>query len=235
MFMSGKPFIIAHRGSRPENTMQAFAHARRIGCKVFECDVRLSKDLVPVVIHDKKVDRTTEGKGRVNGKTAAELVALGVHRLSDLAVFIRDDPTLALVIELKDLKWWWKNQRLVDSVVTVVEEHGVTNRCMFISFRKQILKYLKEVSDVNTLDLHIGYLYGPFKGRSDPVLVASKYAIDSLWLHHSLIDETVKNQCRVKGLELFTWTVNEENDMERVTRNDLQISGVVTDYPELWV
>ena len=71
--------IIAHRGLSgiyPENTMLAFRKAIEAGCDGIELDVHLSKDGELVVIHDEKVDRTTDGRGAVKDFTLQELRAL---------------------------------------------------------------------------------------------------------------------------------------------------------------
>ena len=63
---------IAHRGANslaPENTLAAFRKAVELGSDGFELDVQFSKDGKLVVIHDEKVDRTTNGKGLVNDLT----------------------------------------------------------------------------------------------------------------------------------------------------------------------
>src|SRR5688572_21264861 len=60
--------VIAHRGASalaPENTLAAFRLALAQGAPAVECDVHLSADGVPVVIHDATVDRTTDGTGEV--------------------------------------------------------------------------------------------------------------------------------------------------------------------------
>ena len=60
------PLIIAHRGfsaERPENTISSFDHAIENGFDLLELDVHLSADGVLVVMHDEKVDRTTDGTG----------------------------------------------------------------------------------------------------------------------------------------------------------------------------
>ena len=59
---------IAHRGfsgKYPENTMLAFRKALETGCDGIELDVHLSRDGVPVVIHDETLDRTTDASGPV--------------------------------------------------------------------------------------------------------------------------------------------------------------------------
>jgi glycerophosphoryl diester phosphodiesterase len=63
------PLIVAHRGASgeaPENTMAAFDLALRQGAAAIEFDVHLAADGVPVVIHDRRLDRTTSGSGRVS-------------------------------------------------------------------------------------------------------------------------------------------------------------------------
>lgn len=73
------PAVVAHRGAsstRPENTLASFEEAIRLGAQIVEFDVRLSRDGVPVVIHDPAVDRTTDGRGFVHELTAPDIASL---------------------------------------------------------------------------------------------------------------------------------------------------------------
>src|SRR5678815_5004756 len=86
--MIKKPFLrllptpthVSHRGGSalaPENTLLAFHRAVALWrTDQLELDIRLSRDGVPVVIHDATVDRTTDGSGRVRDMTVGELQAL---------------------------------------------------------------------------------------------------------------------------------------------------------------
>ena len=72
------PNIIAHRGSSydaPENTLAAFREGARHGWRAFECDVKLSSDDVPFLLHDATLERTTSGSGSAE-RTWAELSRL---------------------------------------------------------------------------------------------------------------------------------------------------------------
>ena len=76
LFDSGLPLVIAHRGASgdaPENTMAAFELAVDQGADVVELDVHLTLDGHPIVFHDDLLDRTTNAKGLVRGKTLAQL------------------------------------------------------------------------------------------------------------------------------------------------------------------
>lgn len=73
------PLWIAHRGAgtlAPENTMSAFERGASLGYKMFECDVKLTQDGVPFLLHDANLERTTSGHGAVLNKTWLELSTL---------------------------------------------------------------------------------------------------------------------------------------------------------------
>ena len=73
---SGKPAVVAHRGAsgdRPEHTLAAYELALAQGADGLECDVRLTADHELVCIHDRTVDRTSDGSGIVSEMTLAEL------------------------------------------------------------------------------------------------------------------------------------------------------------------
>lgn len=77
--------VIAHRGDRahaPENTMEALVRGVEAGADALEFDVRLTRDGVPVLMHDASVERTTSGRGLVRENTVAELQALDASRAS---------------------------------------------------------------------------------------------------------------------------------------------------------
>jgi glycerophosphoryl diester phosphodiesterase len=74
-----KPYLLAHRGASgyaPENTPSAFERAVALRADGIETDVRASKDGALVLFHDERIDRVTDGDGRVADLTLAELRAL---------------------------------------------------------------------------------------------------------------------------------------------------------------
>jgi glycerophosphoryl diester phosphodiesterase len=73
------PRLIAHRGGgrlAPENTMAGMRAGAEHGFRMFEYDVKLSKDNVLILLHDDDLDRTTNGQGPASARTYAELAAL---------------------------------------------------------------------------------------------------------------------------------------------------------------
>jgi glycerophosphoryl diester phosphodiesterase len=71
------PKIIAHRGANdtePEHSLAAYIRAIELGVDAVECDVRLSNDGTLVCVHDRRIDRTSSGRGSVSGQLLADLV-----------------------------------------------------------------------------------------------------------------------------------------------------------------
>lgn len=108
--------VIAHRGHKlgaPEQTMAAYELAIELGASMIEADLRFTRDGVPVLLHDRRVDRTTNGSGDVDAMTWAEVakldagswfgagfIGLGMPRLDDL-FRLAEARGIALCIEAK--------------------------------------------------------------------------------------------------------------------------------------
>ena len=90
--------VIAHRGASydaPEHTFAAYDRAVRAGADFLECDLQLTKDGVLVCVHDTTVDRTSDGTGRVDSFTLAELRSLDFGSWFNTTNPLRSDPAYA--------------------------------------------------------------------------------------------------------------------------------------------
>lgn len=145
--------VAGHRGIRaccPENTMPSFRMAIELGVDIIEMDVNLSSDGVPVVIHDRKLDRTTNAIGYVSSKTFRELRQLdaGVRfngvfpdcRIPSLEEFLAlasQQPKLLLNVEIKE-----KTAECMDKTVAQLRSFGLQDRCVIACFDAAILRYV---------------------------------------------------------------------------------------------
>lgn len=101
--------ICAHRGAsatHPENTLPAFEEAIRLGAQMIEFDVWLSKDGMPVVMHDATVDRTTGGKGKLRDLTLDEIKQLDAGRWKSPKFAGERVPTLAETLAIMPDNIW---------------------------------------------------------------------------------------------------------------------------------
>jgi len=97
------PRVIGHRGAAayaPENTLAGFALAAEQGVTWVEFDVRLTRDGVPVLIHDDSLDRTTNGFGPVVNATLKEIKALDAGSWFDPRFAGEEVPTLAEALDV---------------------------------------------------------------------------------------------------------------------------------------
>lgn len=135
-----KPFILAHRGARsqaPENTLEAFQKAFELGADGIECDVFLSKDGIPVVIHDETLDRTTKNTGFVWDHDSQALQKLGVPTLEQALSSL---PNSSIInIELKGCRPY-SAEFLANQVSNFLKFYQDKIKIIISSFDPELLK-----------------------------------------------------------------------------------------------
>ena len=148
--------VAGHRGDSYnyyENTLTAFKMAIENGADMIETDVRLSKDDFLVLIHDDKVDRTTNGNGFVKDMSFEELRKLNcgdshnyeqIPTLSELFELIKDTK-ITVNIEIKEY-YSESNaircEKCIEKVISLVEEYGLGDRILINSFDAYVLEYV---------------------------------------------------------------------------------------------
>jgi len=227
--------VFAHRGGRkwaPENSMAAFKKSVDAKCDGIELDVHRCKSGELVVIHDDNVDRTTNGKGAVKDKTLAELKSLDAgtwyapefkdERLPTLGeVLDLVDGKLVVNIEIKNLPTDYPG--IEDDVIAVLQPYKHKDKIIVSSFDHQVLKKLHEKAPqyrVAMLDTSNPHEIGEYAGK-----VGAK---DWNPYFECIRPDTVKN-AHDASLRIFTWTVNDPKEWERVAT--LGTDGIITDDP----
>src|SRR5262245_32686459 len=137
-FASPRPLVFAHRGGSalaPENTMAAFDNGLALGADGIELDVRLSRDGVVVVHHDRTLDRTTSLTGPLEHRTAAELADAGVPALAD--VFSRY-PDTRVIVEMKV-----NDAAFAERVLEVIAAARAEDRVCLGAFGRRVLRAVR--------------------------------------------------------------------------------------------
>lgn len=230
------PLIFAHRGSSglyPENTMEAFACALRQKADGIELDVQLTRDGEVVVIHDHRLERTTNGTGLVQQYTLAELRHLNAGtwfhprfqttRIPTLAeVFTFMKPTrLQVIVELKNLLV--PQPGLEEKVCSLIEQFQLGSRIILSSFNFNSLRKLKELNDTyQTALLYIGHL-------SEPWRTGIVYGADQLHVPYEEVTLSLGKESHKNGLSVIAWTVNQKKAMRRML--SMKVDGLITNYP----
>jgi glycerophosphoryl diester phosphodiesterase len=251
-FDSDQVLVMAHRGGRhlwPENTLYAFERAHDLGVDVLEMDLHSTRDGAIVVLHDKTVDRTTDGTSAVQDYTLAELKELDAgyqwtqdegltypHRGQGIMVPTLEEvmaafPCARLNIEIKQ-----SEPSIVAPVCSLIREHGMAGRILVASFDSATIQAFRQAcpevastageDEVRTLYIlsfvYLGGLYQP----AYEALQLPEYRGD---LH--VLTPRLVSAAHNRGLEVHAWTINQVEDMQRML--DMGVDGIITDRPDL--
>lgn len=235
---------VAHRGfsgKAPENTMAAFKLAlEQPYVHWMELDVHLSKDDVPVVIHDSTLKRTTNGKGDVRDRTAEQLGKLDAGSWFDRRFSSEGVPTLDQVLALAAgrcrLNVELKGREEADAeeirllarrAVEVIRGRGMAPDVVITSFRPALLQAVREADETMRIGLIID-AYPPDLIARMQALGATVLSIGYLNLSKKLFGEAAK-----AGIEVMAWTVNAPGDLRKLSRSADPFQ-LCTNFPDRW-
>ncbi len=233
---AGGTQVFGHRGAQsaaPMNTLPAFLLAAEQGAHGTELDVHLSKDGVPVVVHDETVDATSDGSGRVADMTLAELKALDAGSWFDDEFAGVQIPTLAevfqavgqrLYINVEIKAFSADNTAVEQAVIQCIRDHHMTERVIISSFQPEILKRVGSLAP----NLPLGYLY--WQPQTDieaaPLRPTAYHAQHPM---HTLIDDDLMRIAKAHGHAVTAWTVNEPQRARELQA--LGVNIIVSDDP----
>jgi len=221
---------IGHRGAKghvAENTLASFQQALDMGVDGIELDVHVCATGELVVIHDFTVDRTTNGTGEVHKMTLAELKKLRVEGEYSIPLL---DEVLALVNRKCLVNIEMKGRHTAQPVSDFVDNY-VNNRkwsyddFVVSSFQREELLIMHEVNK----NIPLGIL------TQASVTQAWEWAMEfsakAIHPHYSLLTESNVKKAQQAGLKVFTWTINDTEDIERI--KSYHVDGIISDFPEL--
>jgi glycerophosphoryl diester phosphodiesterase len=235
-----KPAIIAHRGASayaPENTLAAFKLALEQGADAIELDAKLSADEQVVVIHDQTLDRTTPVSGRVRDYIMADMHKMDAGSHFDIAFRGEPIPTLDEVfkavgqltyINVELTNYATPKDKLPDKVSELVKRNKLQQRVFFSSF------YISNLVRIRRLlpEVPVGLLLASgWRGSLSRFIATFSLRYQSLHPELSDVSLHLVKQMHKKGKPLFTYTVNQEQDMRRLF--EFGVDGIFTDDPIL--
>lgn len=253
------PLVFAHRGSSadlPEHTLAAYLRALQEGADGLECDVRLTRDGHLVCVHDRRLDRTSNGRGLVSARTLAELDALDfgswhpgcaptdsdepvdpdrtrlltLERLLD-AVHDAGRP-VRLLVETKHPTRYGGNveRRLVE----MLRRYGLTEpgpddpvQITVMSFSPLAVRRTRELAPALPTVLLMDSL--PSWLRPTWLPFGARIAGPGIRLVRA--QPRLVPALRAGGNQVYVWTVNEPDDIDLVLAAG--VDGIITDRPAL--
>jgi glycerophosphoryl diester phosphodiesterase len=251
------PLVIAHQGGDgawPGNTLFAFEKAVEIGADVLEMDAHITKENQIVLMHDEKVDRTTDGTGLIEDLTLDELL-----KLDAAYQWSNDDgktfpyrgqgfqvPTLKELFEKFPEKRFLIEIKLTENPIhsplcELIREYNMQNKVIIASFHDDSMKLFRETCpEIAT---------SGSKGEVTPFVILGK-AFLSGWIspqYQSLqvpyetsesygipiMTERFIREAHAKNIHVEPWTVDDPELMKQYI--EWGVDGIITDRPDLMV
>lgn len=246
-----QPLVIAHRGGMglwPENSLLAFDRARALGVDMLEMDLRLSSDGELVVIHDRTLERTTDGEGPVAALSLAQLQALDAgyrwsadggqsypYRGQGIRIPLFNEVLARFADVPKVIEIKVPDVGMEALLCDALEAHQQRDRVVVGSFYDRSLQLFREQCP------GVATSAGPSSVRLLVVLnklglagllSPSYQALQIPEVHDGLqiASPSLFKNAAERGLNVQVWTINEQRDMRRLI--DLGAHALITDYPD---
>ncbi|GLY04751.1 glycerophosphodiester phosphodiesterase family protein [Actinoplanes sp. NBRC 101535] len=225
---------VAHRGYSavaPENTLPAFAAAVRAGATFVEFDVRVTADGVPVVIHDRTVDRTTSGHGRVWELRHDEIAGLDAGSWFGPEFAGLRVPTLAETLDLllpaaAELLVEIKSPATLAEVKTIVDqlaERDLLGRTVLQSFDPDVVRKCREVAP----EVRRGLLLFRFDAETSSLAAETGAIFCNPPVDDVLGGPAVMAELSAAGIGVMPWTPNDMSQWPALV--EAGVSGLITD------
>jgi glycerophosphoryl diester phosphodiesterase len=216
---------IGHRGAcghAPENTMASIEQAIVLRCALTEVDIQRTSDGELVLLHDERVDRTTNGRGCVADLTLPDIRTLDAGggesppTLDD--VLKAASGRIGLILELK-------TGGSAYDVCAIVRGSGFTQPVIYASFLQEELQHVRRANpQAQTMILFT-------RLPANPGIVAVRLHATHVGLRLDTVTEPLVNALHNQGLIVFAYTANQPAQVSKMKR--LGVDGIISDFPDL--
>ncbi|PKK96252.1 MAG: hypothetical protein CVV58_07330, partial [Tenericutes bacterium HGW-Tenericutes-3] len=228
--------VIAHRGASlyaPENTLSSINYAIDQGADAVEFDVRLTKDGIPVLLHDEALKRTTSVTTSVKiiDLTLEEVKQLSAGRWFSEEFNDESIPTLEEALDAINqnirifLEFKVNSTELEQKTVDLINDYHMMDQTIFLSTNRFQLERIKQIDpDYQTLLLISSY-YGNHEA------LVNFEEVDAYGFERSFIisNPGFVDMIHNKGKQVYVWTVNNPTHIQELMNFD--IDGIITDDP----
>ena len=231
---SGNSVIVtAHRGASadaPENTLAAMVAAVEAGADLAELDVRLTRDGQVVLMHDRTIDRTTNGTGELWDFSLEELQELEAGSWFGTEFDGEPIPTLRDVIQYAkgrltlniEIKVSREEPTIAAAVIDIIRSEECGDDCLITSFSREIVEEVKRIAP----EVRAGFIFG---GDYPTDVFDGEWEI--LSANHQVVDSAFVARAREGGKRIHVWTVDDREEMIRLI--GLGVDGIISNRPAL--
>jgi glycerophosphoryl diester phosphodiesterase len=250
MMREFKTWMSAHRGGAalaPENTLASFRNGLKFHPDFLEMDVHLTKDGVPVVIHDGTIDRTTNGSGRVVNYTLVELQGFnaaakfsggdfGPQVIPSFAQVLDlvKDTGVRVEVEIKPTADVLRYNGIEQKVLDELAARGMLDRARIMAFEFDTLLRAKEIQpNVQTIALlSLAFLGNTTAYQPVPALdYIATIGVDGIGVNKDLVKPELVDEAHRRGMRVGLWTVDSEEEIKKFI--GMGVDSITTNRPDV--
>lgn len=233
--------IISHRGYNtvaPENTMSAFQLALEKGLKIIEVDIHVTKDGIPVALHDNTIDRTSNGSGNIANLTYAEASQYNYNygksaysfeklpTLQEIVDFCKEND-LCLELDLANRGFTAEQKK---AIYDVIADNDFLPNTMFTATNNELQGYMSLNDSIIVSVSGIQSVSGVSTMANYKTCALAFASVGAQYVTAEIVDAVHE-----MGMLVKTWTVNSESDAQRLASLgvDAIISDSLTEFPNV--
>lgn len=223
--------VIGHRGASgyaPENTMVSYKMAYDMGADMIELDIYMSKDGVPVIMHDNKVERTTDGDGDIQQMTLEQIKKLDAGSKFNKKFAGEQVPTLEEVFAWASGKIpvnvEIKGEGCEKKLVELIKKYKMEKSVIVSSFNHEYIKKVRKLAPEITIAALVG--------KVDDLKALVNYCHpDAVNPSFNNVTKKLVDEAHAMGLKVYTYTVNDQLSMKQMIAAG--VDGIFTNYSDV--
>jgi len=250
-FEVGRPIVLGHRGSagtHPENTLESFAAALEQGAHILESDVHVTRDGIPILLHDPGVERVTQGTGEAAQLRFEELQTLDAgyrfldaqgehsargqgHRIPSLEEAFARFPEARFNLEIK-----CRSLSAIQTTLDLVERFDRSDRTLLAAGEDDIMRDLRRAVSRHTAEPAMGASLGEIVAAITSALGQGPMPegvmalqIPAEFADRPLATTELIEHAHAHGVDVHVWTINDLSEIETLLARG--VDGIVTDLP----
>lgn len=241
--MNPHPLIIGHRGAAglaPENTLSSIQKAMETGAHRIEIDVHQTADNKLIVIHDDKLNRTTNLSGKIKHLSWEYIKQADAGSWFDASFQHEKIPLLEdvlslvnaripLHLEIKHSSRYYPGIEI--NIYSLLKKHKALSWCYINSFDNKVLKNFHAIDSKITLHKLLIFSIGILQRDKylTPGRLRQFHYIQEFGVYYRFVTPRLVRLIHQMGKKINVWTVNEPQAMLKMAR--MNVDGIITDYP----
>jgi len=237
------PLVIGHRGNSgvaPANTMESIRQAVALGVDLIELDVRQTRDSVLILIHNDTLNETTNGKGPISAMDYAQIKELDAGSWKDKKYEGEKIPTLMEALDFAKgkvcLSLDLKDEAVIPKMLKAIEDAGMVDGVVICGCCEPQARAIWDINKYLTVVLSTDSQLNQLVKRDNTNFIreyihrACRERFAALNVSFKFVTDELVYRAHLRGLPVWTWTVDNENDMERLI--DMGVDAIYSNFPE---